>query len=92
MSKEKEVSKVQLVIVALVFIIIGVLAVWKPELMDKEDPHGRRFIIKSIIIFLWSRPLGFILIVMGSLSLYGTLTPDRKKEKIENDKEQSHDD
>lgn len=77
-SKDKRVG----IIGGLIFIGLGLTAIMKPDLLDGGDAKGRRFLVKWLVMFLWSRPFGAIAVVLGCGSIWNVIKSSGPKKTL----------
>lgn len=51
------------------------MMIMNPELGGYE-PHGRHYLIKTLIVMVWGTPAGIISIILGFLSIVGLFRSD----------------
>lgn len=59
----------------IVFTGLGILMIIHPEFSGYE-PHGRNYLLKKVIVMVWGRPAGIILIIVGLLAFVGLFVPE----------------
>lgn len=77
------VEKIKGVIGGLVLIAFGIAMILNPDLMDGAEASGRRTLIKSILIFIWSLPAGIIVTILGGFIIYGAASAEEEEEQGE---------
>lgn len=76
-------ERIKGVLGGLLIFAIGVAMILNPELMNDAEASGRRSFLKSILIWIWSFPVGIIVTLLGGLAIYGAAT-SKEEEKGEN--------
>ena len=47
-----------------------------PDAIGADDIHGRRALIKAIVVWLWGKPIGIVAIIIGALVTWVSFLPD----------------
>lgn len=61
------------IIGGLILVGLGVAAIINPDLMEGAEVSGRNFLIKLVVVYLWSRPGGVIAVLLGCASIWGVI-------------------
>ncbi len=60
------------------FITLGVLSIMYPDALSADDVHGRRALSKTILVWVWGKPLGIVALIFGALATWVSFLPDRE--------------
>lgn len=63
-------------LIGLAIIALGIYSFMSPDSADMDMVHGRRSLIKVVIVWLWGWPLGIAATIFGSLICLGAILPD----------------
>ncbi len=71
-------EKIKGILSGLFIAAIGIAMILNPDLMNDAEASGRRSFLKSILIWIWSLPVGVIITLLGGLTIYGAATSEEE--------------
>ena len=75
-------EKIKGILSGLFIIALGVAMIYNPDMMNDAEASGRRSLFKSILIWVWSLPVGVIATLLGRMVVYGAAT-SKEEEQLE---------